>query len=414
MTRLKPGLRSGEMSVPVSKSHAHRVLIAEFLAGRTGSLAADAADCDDVAATKRCLTALDARLASRTRNIEDPIALDCGESGTTRRLLGPVVAALGVRPQWVMKGRLAARPQIEYAALRPGVHELAGDVSSQFVSGLLFALPLLGGDSEIRLTSPLASRGYVDMTLDVLRRYGVRADETSDGFRVPGRQRFAAPADGPLIETDWSGAAFPLAMKALGNRVEVAAESAAGLFANSRQPDRAVVRLLAEMSAAGEIEVDVDECPDLFPALTVVAAKRDGVTRFVGIRRLRLKESDRVAAMADVLSRFGVAADVSEGEFVVRGRTSPLRGGAFRSFADHRVAMAAAVGATVADGPVEIDDADCAAKSFPTFFPQFAALDDYDYRCGNEISSQPPAVADHGFAVTRCRGHQYATRFITH
>ena len=369
MTRLEPGLRHGTMTVPVSKSHAHRVLIAEFLAGRTACLSPALDDCDDVAATKRCLTALDGRPLST------PLPLDCGESGTTRRLLGPVVAAFGVTPQWIMKGRLASRPQIDYGALRPGVHELAGDVSSQFVSGLLFALPLLDGDSEIRLTSPLASRGYVDMTRDVLAAYGVRVEETTTGFRAPGRQRFVAPADGPRIETDWSGAAFPLAMKALGNEVEVAAASAAGLSAASRQPDRAVVPLLAAMAAPGEVEIDVDECPDIFPVLAVVAAKRDGATRFVGIRRLRLKESDRVAAMADALGRFGVAADVSETAFAVRGRgASPLRGGAFRSFADHRIAMAVAVGATVADGPVEIDDAACAAKSYPAFFPQFAEL----------------------------------------
>jgi len=365
---LKPGLRRGTMAVPVSKSHAHRVLIAEFLAGRTASLAPDAADCDDIAATKRCLKALDGR------PLVAPLPLDCGESGTTRRLLGPVVAALGVTPHWVMKGRLASRPQIDYANLSPGVHTLAGDVSSQFVSGLLFALPLLDGDSEIRLASPLASRGYVDMTRDVLASYGVRTDETATGFRVAGGQRFVAPADGPRIETDWSGAAFPLAMAALGNDIRLADACAAGLSAGSRQPDRAIVHLLAAMAAAGEVEVDVDECPDLFPVLTVVAAKRADMTRFTGIRRLRLKESDRVAAMADVLRRFGVAAEVSDAVFVVRGQSAPLRGGAFRSFSDHRIAMSIAVGATVADAPVEIDDADCAAKSYPSFFPQFAVL----------------------------------------
>ena len=162
MTRLKPGLRAGELRVPVSKSHAHRVLIAEFLAGRTVSLAPDAADCDDVRATKRCLAAL---AAGET-------TLDCGESGTTRRLLGPVAAALGRTVEWVMRGRLAARPQLDYPNMKAGVFRLPGDVSSQFVSGLLFALPLLAGDSEIALTTPLASRGYVDMTLDVLREIG--------------------------------------------------------------------------------------------------------------------------------------------------------------------------------------------------------------------------------------------------
>ena len=386
MTRLEPGLRRGTMAVPVSKSHAHRVLIAEFLAGRTVCLAANVADCDDIRATKRCLAALAARLAPRARDTDAgtaprardvgarPVTLDCGESGTTRRLLGPVVAALGVTPNWVMKGRLATRPQIDYTKLEPGVQVLAGDVSSQFVSGLLFALPLLDGDSEIRLTSPLASRGYVDMTLDVLRAYGVSVEETATGFRVAGRQRFCAPADGPHIETDWSGAAFPLAMNALGNAIRLTDASAAGLSADSRQPDRAIVRILKDFAGAGDVTVDIDACPDIFPVLTVVAARRAGVTRFTGIRRLRLKESDRVAAMAGVLTRFGVATDVSDGAFAVRGQLTPLRGGAFRSFADHRIAMSIAVGATVADAPVEIDDAACAAKSYPDFFAQFAAL----------------------------------------
>lgn len=420
MTRLEPGLRRGTMTVPVSKSHAHRVLIAEFLAGRTACLAANAADCDDICATKRCLAALTARLAPRARDgaaqgtprardgvsqgtprardgaapetprardeaaqetlcardgAERPVTLDCGESGTTRRLLGPVVAALGVTPDWVMKGRLATRPQIDYAHLEPGVQVLPGDVSSQFVSGLLLALPLLDGDSEIRLSSPLASRGYVDMTLDVLRDYGVSVEETATGFRVAGRQRFCAPADGPHIEADWSGAAFPLAMNALGNAIRLSNAEGSVLADDSRQPDRAIVGMLKDFARAGGVTIDVDACPDIFPVLTVVAAKRPGVTRFTGIRRLRLKESDRVAAMADVLTRFGVAADVSEAAFAVHGRTAPLCGGSFHSFADHRIAMSIAVGATVADAPVEINDTACASKSYPGFFAQFAALD---------------------------------------
>ena len=391
MTRLEPGLRRGTMTVPVSKSHAHRVLIAEFLAGRTACLAPIAEDCDDICATKRCLTALDARLAPRARDKEAretprtrdtgtqgigglPVTLDCGESGTTRRLLGPVVAALGVTPNWVMKGRLATRPQIDYAKLEPGVQVLPGDVSSQFVSGLLLALPLLAGDSEIRLTSPLASRGYVDMTLDVLRAYGVVIDETATGFRVAGHQRFRAPVDGPHIETDWSGAAFPLAMNAFGNAIRLTDACEAGLSADSRQPDRAIVRILKDFARVDDVTIDIDACPDIFPVLTVVAARRTGATRFTGIRRLRLKESDRVAAMTDVLTRFGVETTVSEEAFVVHGRMAPLTGGAFRSFADHRIAMSIAVGATVADAPVEIDDTACAAKSYPGFFAQFASL----------------------------------------
>lgn len=381
MTRILPGLRRGVMSVPASKSHAHRVLIAEFLAGRTASLAPADGDCDDIAATKRCLMAIGefrpqvSRRACGVRAASDvAVPLDCGESGTTRRLLGPVVAALGVRPQWIMKGRLAMRPQLEYPTLQPGVHELDGDVSSQFVSGLLLALPLLGGDSEIVLRTPLASRGYVALTLGVMKAYGVQAKETATGFLVPGGQAFSAPEATPRIETDWSGAAFPLAMSALGNEIKISEASRDGLRDASLQPDAAVASLLARLACAGDVELDVDGCPDLFPVLSVVAAHRADATRFAGIRRLRLKESDRVAAMADVLSRFGITTAATEDAFEVYGRITPLQGGSFSSYADHRIAMSLAVGATVADAPVEIDNTACADKSYPGFFSQFAAF----------------------------------------
>ncbi len=335
MTRLEPGLRAGELRVPVSKSHAHRVLIAEFLAGRTVSLAPDAADCDDVRATKRCLAAL---AAGET-------TLDCGESGTTRRLLGPVAAALGRTVEWVMRGRLAARPQLDYPDMKAGVFRLPGDVSSQFVSGLLFALPLLAGDSEIALTTPLASRGYVDMTLDVLRAYGIAVAETPTGFRVPGGQTYRAPAEGPIIETDWSGAAFGLALVHLGNAITFPEAARRGLSSASSQPDRVIGAHLGALAAPGPVTLDVDACPDIFPVLTVVAAARAGETVFTGTHRLKLKESDRTAAMADVLARFGVETCSDANTFTVQGTGRPFRGGAFTSFGDHRIAMSAAVAA---------------------------------------------------------------------
>jgi len=296
--------------------------------------------------------------------------LDCGESGTTRRLIGPVAAALGWKGSYVMRGRLAERPQIDYSAgLASGVHELRGDVSSQFASGLLFALPLLAGDSEIRFTTSLASRGYVDLTLRVLAAYGIVIEETATGFRVPGSQRYRAPARPPQIERDWSGAAFWLAMNALGSDIAFSAEDAAALRPDSLQPDRAVVGILKDFAQKGPLTCDISPCPDLFPVLTVVASCRDGETRFVGTRRLRVKESDRVAAMAEALSRFGRMMRVEDGEATVCGRPAPLRGGgSFRSFGDHRVAMSVAVGATVADGAVALDDTACAAKSYPGFF----------------------------------------------
>lgn len=381
---LTNGLRKGVMRLAQSKSHAHRVLIAEFLAGRTASLVDDPIDCDDILATKRCLRALAAKETT----------LDCNESGTTRRLLGPVVAALGVTPNWIMRGRLASRPQIDYADLQPGVQELPGDISSQFVSGLLFALPILRGDSEIKLTTPLASRGYVDMTLEVLKTYGIAIEETPTGFIVPGNQEYLAPAEGPKIEGDWSGAAFLFAMNALGNEIELSAADRASLKEDSLQPDKAIVSYLAELKKEGAVTLDVDACPDIFPILTIVAACRPSPTVFTGTKRLKIKESDRVSAMADTLSLLGVSTFVAEDSFAVNqpgaeGAKSPSeggaslrskacggsRGGAFCSRSDHRIAMSIAVAATRASAPISIDNIACAAKSFPTFFEDFNQLE---------------------------------------
>lgn len=344
----------GTVQAPRSKSHEHRLLVAGFLAGDTSRLPDRDGDPADILATKSCLRAL-------ASGDPEPV-LDCGESGSTLRFLAPVAAALGRRPVFRKAGRLADRPAIEYATLAPGLHELPGNVSSQFVTGLLFALPLLDGDSEIRFTSPLESRGYVDMTLRVLADAGIDiAALPGGGFAVRGGQRYRPRPDLP-VEGDWSGAAFWLAMDALGSEVSVE-----GLDPESAQPDRAVARLLPDLPES----VDMSPCPDLFPALAVVAGGLARPTRFTGIRRLRIKECDRVAAMAEALDRLGAAADVGDDELVIRGTGRPFRGASLRTFGDHRIAMAAAVAATRAEAPVTIDDADCSAKSYPGFFAEF-------------------------------------------
>ena len=338
---LLPRPLRGAVTPPPSKSHLHRLLVAEFLSG--GEIPpADPADCADVAATKRCIAAM--------RRGGAEVVLDVGESGSTLRFFAPVAAALGFKASFVRRGRLAERPFIEYASLEPGVHELRGDVSSQFATGLLFALPLLDGDSEIRFTTPLQSRGYVDMTLDVVRSYGIRVDETpGGGFFVPGRQKFVSP--GPVSpEADWSGAAFWHAANALGSEITVK-----GTAPESRQPDAAAPELVAKCAAAGlldrETVVDVSGCPDLYPALAVVAhVKGGGKVRFTGTERLRMKESDRIAAMEAV---FADPRDVDPRN-------------------DHRIAMAAAILSTVADGPVLVHGASCVAKSYPGFWDEFA------------------------------------------
>ena len=348
MTVVNPGLRHGTVTAPVSKSHLHRLLIASFLGGVRDFFAPQPGDSQDILATRRCLKALG--------EAGDNPVLDCGESGSTLRFLMPVAAALGKTPTYLKAGRLASRPVIEYPTLTSGVHELAGNVSSQYVTGLLFALPLLPGPSEIRFSSPLESRGYVDLTLQVLREAGIEVAATpAGGFKVPGGQRYR-PVDAGRPEGDWSGAAFWLAMNTLGSRVEVT-----GLNPQSAQPDRAIVRLL------GKKEIDVSSCPDIFPVLSVVAAARPQTTLFTGTRRLKIKESDRTAAMADVLGRFGFETEMTDNTFTVHGG-GKFRPGEFTSYADHRIAMSIAVGATIAEGPVAIDNTACAAKSYPDFF----------------------------------------------
>ncbi len=353
---LNPGPRCGVVTAPPSKSHGHRLLIADFLAGDTSRLAADENDPADIAATKRCLAAL-------ATDAMEPI-LECGESASTMRFLAPVAAALGKHPIFRKSGRLAKRPAFEYASISSGLHELQGDVSSQFATGLLFALPLLHGDSRIRFTSPLESRGYVDMTLAVLRGAGIKIEELPDGFAIQGGQCYHSQRD-VAVEGDWSGAAFWFAMNAIGSRVEVR-----GLNPDSAQPDRMAADMLRDLPN----EIDVSQMPDAFPALAVASAARERETVFCGIQRLRVKECDRVAAMADILSRFGRRVEVASESFRVRGNARPFDVGDFATWNDHRIAMAIAVGATRAVAPVTIDNAGCAAKSYPGFFAEFAAL----------------------------------------
>lgn len=360
---LNNGRRRGQVVAPRSKSHEHRLLIADFLAGDMARLAPAEGDSDDIIATKRCLSALATDDAA-------PL-LDCGESGSTRRFLAPIAAALGKHPVYKTAGRLADRPQIAYDDLKPGEFELKGDVSSQFVTGLLFALPLLDGDSSIRFSSPLQSKDYVEMTRRVLIGAGIYIGVRDDGFDIPGGQTYL-PQPEAQVEGDWSGAAFWYGMNALGSEIIIS-----GLSKDSVQPDRAVVELARRISTAWKdekVSIDVSGCPDIFPVLSVVAGASSGETLFVGTRRLRIKESDRVEAMSDALKRFGAEVSADENSFTVRGTGGSLRGGSFESYSDHRIAMAVAVGATVADGQVSIDDAECAAKSYPMFFETFEKL----------------------------------------
>lgn len=339
-----PGRRRGRVEVPSSKSLAHRELIAAVLSGAPEPVIRG--ESRDIAATRRCLAAM---MAGEN---EWP----CGESGSTLRFLTPIAAVMGWRGRFVCEGRLAERPCMPFE--KKSRYVVPGNISSQFVSGLLMALPLADWDSEIVIDGALESSAYVDLTESVLKDSGIVIEKPATGhWVVRGGQRYAA-AGGRTVEGDWSQAAFFLAM---GVEVE-------GLNPHSLQGDRAVVGLL-------EAErVDAAPVPDLIPALAAHAAFRQGKTQFVNCGRLRFKESDRLEAIAAMVNAVGASAKVDGDVLTVEG-VHRLRGGEVDVRGDHRIAMAAAVAACGASGPVTVSDASVVAKSYPAFWRDFESLE---------------------------------------
>jgi 3-phosphoshikimate 1-carboxyvinyltransferase len=320
---------------------------------------------------------------------EDLPLLDCGESGSTLRFLIPVALALRGGGRFTGRGRLMERPQEPYfaifeekgisysqengvltvrGALTSGEYRLPGDVSSQFVTGLLYALPLLTGESVIRLTSPLESRGYVDLTLDTLARFGIRVENREyECFTVRGGQRFQPYR--MVVERDYSQAAFFLTARALGSEVTVT-----GMNQDSAQGDRVIFSYLARLDQPGTVTLDVSQCPDLVPALALRAALRNGeTTRITSAARLRIKESDRLDTVTTELNRLG--AQVEQGpDFLTVTGVAGLTGGTADSHNDHRIAMMLAVAATRCSGPLTVRGAESVAKSYPAFWSDYERL----------------------------------------
>ena len=363
--RLYPARLTGRVTAPPSKSAWHRALICRFLAGQS---LPEQVSGDDVKHTLVGLRALQSGA---------PV-VDCGDSGATLRFLLPLAMALGRRDTlFTGSPRLLERPlsapyPVERtergyraaAPLPPGRYALRGDETSQTVSGLLMALPLLDAPSQLVLTTPLVSRPYVDMTLDTLHRHGVTAEETADGWRIPAPQTFRAD-DGP-IEGDWSAAGWWLTVNALqGGGITVE-----GLSSRSRQSDRAIVDYLQRLPET----VDVSQTPDLLPTLALLAAMTPQTTRFTGGAFLRRKESDRLHTAAAVLSALGAEVREQPDGLTVTGGT-PLRGGVtVDAFGDHRIAMLCACGALFCAQPVTLRGGDCVSKSYEDFWRDYAAL----------------------------------------
>lgn len=396
-----PGLLRGAITPPPSKSESHRLIIGAALCEGVSTLS-NMAFSEDIEATVRCMTALgagfvqngsDLQVTGLVRGGECPNVpqlpqLDCGESGSTLRFLIPVALAVAGGGVFTGRGRLMQRPQTPYldllqgkgitftqegdvltvrGRLEPGRFALPGNVSSQFFTGLLYALPLLAGDSEIVSTTALESASYLDMTLEALGRFGVVCAAEGGTFRVTGHGGFR-PSD-LRVGADWSNGAFWLAARSLGSALELR-----GLQDCSAQGDRAMAAFAAQLAQGGLQVIDVSDCPDLVPPLAVIAALRAGeTTDIVGAARLRIKESDRLRTVSQTLGALGAHIEEQADSLRILG-VETLRGATVDGCNDHRIAMMAAIAATRANGPVTITGAQCVNKSYPDFWRDFQAL----------------------------------------
>ncbi len=385
---LRPGKLSGTVKAIPSKSQAHRLLICAAFADATTTLICPDTN-RDIEATVDCLNALGAQIlrtkegyqVSPISQIPAAATLNCCESGSTLRFMLPIVGALGVDATFQMAGRLPQRPlsplreELErmgcsltrptdntlrcQGKLKSGEFTISGGVSSQFITGLLFASTLLEGESKINIEGKLESEPYVKMTRQALSVFGVSAD----GYRVSGGQRFHSP--GTLtVEGDWSNGAFWLAAKALGSDLEVT-----GLDLSSAQGDRGVVEFLHALDY--RVSISAANTPDLVPVLAIVASAKVGTT-FVNCGRLRLKETDRLATTAAMVNALGGSARVESDSLIVKG--TGLRGGTVDALNDHRIAMSAAIAATVCKEPVTILNAHEVKKSYPGFWADYKHL----------------------------------------
>ena len=403
----------GEVTPPPSKSQAHRLLICAALDVEPCSIVCNSVN-DDIMATMRCLNALGADI-TYTSGVFDvkPISivkggtLDCGESGSTLRFLMSVAAVLGADATFTGAGKLPQRPMgaltdvlaahgmgfVRHSAdelpvtcngtLRGGEFSLPGNISSQYLTGLLFALPLASEDSVIEVTGGLTSASYIDMTIDALRIAGISVERRGNIFRIKGGQQYRMPVR-VVVEGDWSSAAFWVVAGVIGKHPL----TICGMNNDSLQGDSAIIDHLRGMGAFISIEydkviampshlfgteLDCMDTPDLVPILSVAAAVAQGTTVFTNVGRLRFKESDRLAAMKSVLSAFGIDSAVGEDTFTVYGG-EPVAKATVDSFGDHRIAMSAAVLSSVAGGVTVIEGSGCVAKSYPSFFEDFAML----------------------------------------
>ena len=383
---ISPRRLRGDLTVIPSKSQAHRLLICAAFSDKP-TLLQCAETNRDIEATADCLTALGAKIIRTdsgytvfpVKAVPEQAELHCRESGSTLRFLLPVAGALGVDALFTMEGRLPQRPlsplweEMERMGctltrptsdtirctgkLRPGAYRIDGGISSQYITGLLLALSLLGSGSQLEITGKAESRPYIEMTKAAISLFGGDPDH-------PGEKRFHSPG-AVSVEGDWSNGAFFLAANELGSHLNLH-----GLDPDSPQGDRAVLGVLPQLRS-GAPRISAADIPDLVPILSVAAASNHGAV-FTDIRRLRMKESDRVASVMAMLKSLGGRAEADDNTLTVF--PSGFTGGVVDSFNDHRIAMSAAIAATVCTGPVTVLGAECVSKSYPGFWEEYRRL----------------------------------------
>lgn len=408
---IKPSKLNGEVTAPPSKSDVHRAIICAALSGGVCKVAPVALS-NDIKATIGCVNALGA-----STNIEGDIltvdgrnlfknkkaVLNCIESGSTLRFFVPIAAAGGIDAEFVGSGSLLKRPVGLFKEILPsagvevktdgnlplaikgqlksGDFSVAGNISSQYITGLLLALPLLGGDSRIILTTKLQSAGYVDMTISCMKKFGVVVDKTDYGFFIKGNQSYKP--QNYITDGDWSQAAFFLAAGVVSGGVKVN-----GVDINSAQGDKEIVELLRRFGAEPEIsdnfvrvkestlrgiKIDAENIPDLVPILSVTASCSEGVTEIYNAERLRIKESDRLKTTAEMINSLGGDCEEKPDGLIIRG-TGGFKGGFVNGSNDHRIVMSASVAALKSAGEVRISDMESINKSFPNYFEEYKKL----------------------------------------
>ena len=384
-----------------SKSDAHRAMICAALSKEPCEILCEATS-EDIEATIDCLVAL--KVGGEV--------MECGESGSTLRFLLPVMGALGHKAAFMPKGRLPERPLsplyeelqahgctlsqpgsvpfVIQGKLQPGVYTIPGTGSSQFITGLLLALPILDGDSQIIIEGPLESKGYVDLTLGVIEKFGIKVDALENGFAVKGNQVYQGPA-AYQVEGDWSNAAFWLAAGVFLQEGLLCE----GLREDSLQGDKKIVEMLKAFGAKASqdensvnvyggklhgIEIDASPIPDMVPTLALLGSVATGSTVIKNAGRLRIKESDRLKTVAATLNALGADITETADGLIINGREK-LKGGSVDGCGDHRIVMMAAIASLVCEDKVHITGAGAVRKSYPNFFQEMKRLGIDDKLC---------------------------------